>query len=107
MRNLLEETIQKIEDYGHTTNEVNFVTDGDVYCNWEDFARNTKNYNYKAGFGTNEVNRNLKVVGLGWWLERNEYDGNGWWEYKSIPTAPSDYGEVWLKDGWSCRYNWR
>lgn len=94
MRNLLKETSQKIEDYDHTTDEVNFVTNGDVYCNWEDFARAAKNYNYEAGFGASQVDRNLKVVGLGWWLERNEYRGNGWWEYKSIPIAPSDYGEV-------------
>ena len=48
MRNLLEETIKEIEEYGHTIHEVKFVTDGDVYCNWEDFARNTKNYNYEV-----------------------------------------------------------
>ena len=105
MRNLLEETIKEIKEYGHTIHEVKFVTDGDVYCNWEDFARNTKNYNYDAGFGGTEVNINLKVVGKDWWLERHEYDGSEWWEYKSLPIAPSDYGEVCFEDEWLRRYN--
>ena len=39
MRNLLEEIIKKIEECGHTIYEVKFVTDGESYCNWEDFAR--------------------------------------------------------------------
>lgn len=105
MRNLLEETIKEIEECGHTIYEVKFVTDGYVYCNWEDFARNIENYNYNAGYGVNEVNMNLKVVGSDWWLERHEYDGSEWWEYKSLPIAPSDYGEVWFKDEWPHRYN--
>ena len=46
MRNLLKETIKEIEEYGHTIHEVKFITDDDVYCDWEDFARDAKNYNY-------------------------------------------------------------
>ena len=34
MTNLLEETIKKIEEYGHTIYEVKFVTDDGVYCDW-------------------------------------------------------------------------
>lgn len=98
MRNLLEETIKKIEEHGHTIHEVKFVTDDDVYCDWKDFARDAKNYNYDAWFGSIEVNINLKVVGKDWWLERHEYDGSEWWEYKSIPIAPNDYGHVWFKE---------
>lgn len=105
MTNLLEETIKKIEEYGHTIHEVKFVTDDDVYCDWEDFVRDVKNYNYDAGFGGIEVNINLKVVGKDWWLERHEYDGSEWWEYKSLPIAPNDYGQVWFKKEWSRRYN--
>ena len=98
MRNLLKETIEKIEKCGHTVHEVKFVTDYDVYYNWEDFARNAKNYNYDDGYGSNEVNINLEVVGSSWWLERDEYDGSEWWEYKSLPIAPSNYGEVQFKE---------
>lgn len=26
------------------------------------------------------------LVGDGWWIERAEYDGSEWWEFKTIPT---------------------
>ena len=106
MRNLLEETIKKIEEYNHTIHEVKFVTDDNVYCDWEDFVRDAKNYNYDAGFGGIEVNINLNVVGKNWWLERHEYDGSEWWEHKSIPIAPDDYGQVRFKEDWSRRYDY-
>ena len=97
MTNLLEETIEQIEECGHTTNEVNFVADEKSCCSWEDFARTAKNYDYDEDYGGVEVNTNLVVVGSDWWLERNEYDGSEWWEYKSLPIAPNNYGEVRLK----------
>jgi hypothetical protein len=25
------------------------------------------------------------VVGKDWWLERHEYDGSEWWEFKTMP----------------------
>jgi hypothetical protein len=25
------------------------------------------------------------VIGSDWWLERHEYDGSEWWEFKSLP----------------------
>ena len=28
----------------------------------------------------------LVLVGDGWWIERCEYDGSEWWEFKTIPT---------------------
>ena len=28
----------------------------------------------------------LKNLGRDFWLERHEYDGSEWWEYKSIPN---------------------
>ena len=94
MTNLLEETIEKIEECGHTTNEVNFVANEEFYCSWEDFAQAAKNYDYDEDYGSAEVNMSLVVVGSDWWLERNEYDGSEWWEYKSLPIAPDNYGKV-------------
>lgn len=26
------------------------------------------------------------VVGDDWWLERHEYDGSEWWEFKRLPS---------------------
>ena len=30
------------------------------------------------------------VVGNNWWLERHEYDGSEWWEYKQFPVKPEE-----------------
>lgn len=58
---------------------------------------------YDAGFGGQEVSEDLLVVGDNWWLERHEYDGSEWWEFKTIPTKPEKHsapktvcnGEPW------------
>jgi hypothetical protein len=44
--------------------------------------------NYDDGFGGNEIPLSLVVVGDDWWLERGEYDGSEWWEFKRLPPAP-------------------
>lgn len=43
---------------------------------------------YDAGYGGVEVAEDLIVVGESWWLERHEYDGSEWWEYKELPQEP-------------------
>lgn len=43
---------------------------------------------YDSGFGSPEVVTDLVLVGKDFWLERHEYDGSEWWEYKSIPKRP-------------------
>lgn len=45
--------------------------------------------NYDDGFGTNEIPSELLVVGSDFWLERHEYDGSEWWEYKTLPLTPN------------------
>jgi hypothetical protein len=34
----------------------------------------------------------LQLVGETFWIERAEYDGSEWWEYKEIPKRPSCKG---------------
>ena len=43
---------------------------------------------YDGGYGGVEVAEDLIVVGENWWLERHEYDGSEWWEYKELPQEP-------------------
>lgn len=52
---------------------------------------NKIDFEYDAGWGAQEL------YGFVWfedgaWLERGEYDGSEWWEYKCTPEIPS-----WLK----------
>ena len=91
-KNLWSETIEVLKENGKTWRDVEFVCfDGeDYHCeigNFETIARNT---NYDNGYGSIKISGILKVVGKDWWLERGEYDGSEWWEYKTMPIRPAE-----------------
>jgi hypothetical protein len=84
---LLEETIEAIRNGGYTEADVLWCGTDALWFSWEDFKRLADKV-YDAGFGAQEVAQNLLVVGKGWWLERHEYDGSEWWEFKKVPIKP-------------------
>lgn len=43
-------------------------------------------YRVKLIHGAQHVATDLVLVGDDWWIERCEYDGSEWWEFKTIPT---------------------
>ena len=48
---------------------------------------------------TNEIMQYFRVaVGDNWWLERAEYDGSEWWEFKTIPKEPRWGGHAFSCD---------
>lgn len=86
--NLLEETIAVLKDYRKTPADVYWVGSSvSTYkTSWENFAA-IANVIYDDGWGSAEVSQALIIVGNTWWLERGEYDGSEWWEYKEMPEA--------------------
>ena len=102
MTNLLEETKNVLEQHGLSFDDVEWVGFTDVdkeYFDEDEYQvemcrcpkekwENLLNVNYYSGFGLPEIKRNLVVVGDGWWLERAEYDGSEWWEFKKQPIKP-------------------
>lgn len=102
MANLLEETLRVLENNGKTTADVRWVGDGDEYeCSWVEFAALAGKTIYDNGFGGAEVAQDLKVVGDGWWLERHEYDGAEWWEFKSLPQRIESSRPILYLSGWN------
>jgi hypothetical protein len=85
--NLLQETISVLTDNGKTPSDVRWVGCGLVSAPWEEFAR-LADRTYDNGYGGAEVSGLLVIVGDDWWLERHEYDGSEWWEFKRLPTRP-------------------
>ena len=55
---------------------------------WNDFAA-LADFPYDSGYGGNEIELSLKIVGDSWWLERAEYDGSEWWDFKTLPAQLS------------------
>lgn len=93
MQNLYDETIDMLKENGKTENDV--IWFGHVFLDFEDWEyprdkfKDFLNYEYDSGYGIPEVDEYLYIVGNNWWLERHEYDGLEWWEYKTLPTRPS------------------
>jgi len=85
--NLLRETLAFLAAYGKSPADVRWVGREDEEGSWEAFAA-LADREYDPGFGGAEVLQDLVVVGDDWWLEREEYDGSEWWEFKRKPTKP-------------------
>lgn len=88
MINLLDETICELVANGKDSDDVLWVGDKDGYTTWSEFVSKADE-EYDNGYGGNEVQDKLVIVGSDWWLERGEYDGSEWWEFKSLPKKPS------------------
>ena len=96
MTNLLQETIQCIEDSGHEIQDIVFI--GSVVsghsCTWDDFLL-LADIEYDSGFGAREVAYDLVIVfkdGSNLW--RNEYDGSEWWEYSKPVEIPKEQKKI-------------
>lgn len=107
--NLLKETIDELKASGKTESDVLWVgrsyRDYSRYpeyecviykSTWEDF-RSKANFEYDNGYGSNEIPMDLIVVGKDFWLERAEYDGSEWWEFKEMPEEPKETRELELR----------
>jgi hypothetical protein len=90
MKNLLKETLEVLENINKTVKDVLWVgsRDGEYCISWEDFEK-ISDINYDSGYGSNEIISDLVVVGNNWWLERGEYDGSEWWNFKTTPLKKS------------------
>lgn len=85
MKNFLEETILILQKNNKTIEDVIFICTG--AGNVKDIKKFFKfmDFEYDAGYGLNVIPLNLKIVGKDFWLERREYDGSEWWEFKTYP----------------------
>lgn len=91
MANLKDETLKELQDHGKTWADVRWVghSGGAVKFNLDYFLE-VANKEYDDGYGGAEVCESLVVVGDDWWLERHEYDGSEWWEFKTLPILKDD-----------------
>lgn len=90
LRNLLDETIGDLAEQGKTVEDVKFVLlTPFLKCSMVDFCYVAKDIDYDAGYGCAEIN-NIMIIGDNWWMERAEYDGSEWWEFKTAPNEPED-----------------
>ena len=83
--NLLTETVEFLERYDKTLDDVLYIQGDDFEITRKNFETVARNTNYDSGYGAQHVPKDLVLVGEDWWIERYEYDGAEWWDFKSIP----------------------
>lgn len=98
LTNLYSETVEILAENGKSTADILFVVAEDqkwprerstkVKIEKDCFLLLAANTNYDAGYGGNEIDDSLEVVGADFWLERHESAGAEWWEYKEMPKEP-------------------
>ena len=100
MANLLKETKEILEQHDKTFDDIIFVGDKSDHTKMtvKEFLEHA-NVEYNDGYGLEEINTDLILVGKDFWLERGTYDGSEWWEYKSMPNV-NDFvdGAVYIFD---------
>lgn len=85
--NLKTETIEILEKHNKTLSDIKWVGCRTYKIPIEEFYK-LADRQYNTSYGAVEVAEDLIVVGDSWWLERHEYDGSEWWEYKELPKEP-------------------
>ena len=91
--NLKAETIKILKAHKKTFKDIKWIGGADFTIPTELFWK-LADKNYDEGYGGTKVADDLVIVGGDWWLERAEYDGSEWWEFKTLPTKPSVEKEV-------------
>lgn len=80
-----------MEDNGKSKDDVLWC--GSKEFGWFSFDDFTEiaSIEYSSGYGGQEIAKDLVIAGKDFWLERVEYDGSEWWEFKTTPEKPNKY----------------
>lgn len=85
MSNLYKETIEILKHNKKTKEDILVCQGEDFQIPLELFWDLAKQTDYDDGYGAREVARDLVLIGVDFWLSREEYDGSEWWEYREQP----------------------
>ena len=93
--NLLAETVNELSMHDKDWHDVRYIL-----CRQSKFEINAEtlqmlNFEYDGGYGLQNVEPTLKIIGYDWWMERHAYDGSEWWEFKSFPEGFGGFPYPW------------
>lgn len=103
--NLAEETRNILRRNGKVPSDILWIgsKDFEIPVNTFWILANTE-YNNNTGVTSENVAVDLVIVGEDFWLERHEYDGSEWFEYKEYPSMPDkEWEPESLKNSWEAR----
>jgi len=100
--NLLQEVLGVFRANDKAPADVRWIgsANGALAISWDAFER-IADREYDRGFGHCEVAPDLVIVGDDWWMERKEYAGREWWEFKTQPRrdAGRPFTRVFIEEG--------
>lgn len=99
MVNFLKETTDVLVKHNKSWCDVHFIRTNIVQVKDIEKFKKSMDFEYDNGYGAEEIPLDLIVAGKDWWIERHEYDGSEWWEYKSIPSSSNNSEDVVLQKG--------
>jgi hypothetical protein len=79
MINLYDEIIGALNNVGKTITDILWVGTKEETIDLKGFLQVSKEIDYDNGFGGSIIATDLIIVGVDWWLSREEYDGSEWW----------------------------
>lgn len=100
--NALEEIKEVLEENNKTTDNITAIRVTLDKGDWDNIKIYTledlKDLHYVRGYGAQEL-RGFILLDDNDWLERLEYDGAEWWEYRRNPHLDDDLVDLkkWLK----------
>ena len=96
MENLLKETTETLNHYNKTLDDIEWFGNEEIELTGD--LEKAIDFYYDDGYGGQEVLNDLILVGKDFWLERHEYNGAEWWEYKKIPLKPQKNVKLGLRN---------
>ncbi len=91
--NAKRELLQKIDNIDKKIEDVDWLEISLPYYEHKKYTKIEElDIEYNNDFGTQHLYGSV-VFKDGTWLERGEYDGSEWWEYKQVPTKDWDNDE--------------
>jgi len=86
-------TIRRGQHYWHDEETQNMLDknlkEGYTPAEYEEFL-DRLDFEYDSGYGGQELFGTVWLIEEGAWLERGEYDGSEWWEYRKCPQILDD-----------------
>lgn len=86
--NLLKETMRDLRENGKSLKDVVWIGTEEAEIPLEVFKK-LADAEYDSSYGAQHVAVDLVICGDGWYMERHEYDGSEWWEFKEQPKRPA------------------
>ena len=89
MPNLLKETIEVLRVNGKALSDIRWIGSEAGYIDMETFGE-LANICYENRSWIPVIAIDLMIVGDDWWLERIEYNDYERWDFKTMPTMPTE-----------------